>query len=228
MLYIDLQNNSQIIVEQVILEIEGGWWICEVGLFDEIGVLIVVGNCFESYKLQLIEGSGCMQIVCMVLIISSIDNIILKIDFVVVLVICKYVDDKVLELKVYVDDLMVKYFVVLDLYLQYVQKDSLIFIGILKVLMLVVGNSIKQIVNMEFVVLFIVVMVDFVFVVLDMLNELVVVLGNDLNFVIMMLNVFGGKQLLDNMLMNLSGKDVVGFFVYFGLGEMINCVVDVL
>lgn len=51
MFYIDLQNSSQIIVEQVIFENEGGWWICEVGLFDEFGVLIVVGNCLESYKL---------------------------------------------------------------------------------------------------------------------------------------------------------------------------------
>ena len=49
MLYIDPQNSSQIIAEQVIPENEGGWWIREVGLFDESGALIAVGNCPESY-----------------------------------------------------------------------------------------------------------------------------------------------------------------------------------
>lgn len=43
MLYIDPQNSSQIIAEQVIPENEGGWWIREVGLFDETGALIAVG-----------------------------------------------------------------------------------------------------------------------------------------------------------------------------------------
>ncbi|EBD3966278.1 phage tail protein, partial [Salmonella enterica] len=101
MLYIDPQNNSQIIAEQVIPETEGGWWIREVGLFDETGALIAVGNCPESYKPQLTEGSGRTQTVRMVLITSSTDNITLKIDPAVVLATRKYVDDKALELKVY-------------------------------------------------------------------------------------------------------------------------------
>ncbi|STH53134.1 variable tail fiber protein [Escherichia coli] len=71
MLYIDPQNSSQIIAEQVIPENEGGWWIREVGLFDESGALIAVGNCPESYKPQLAEGSGRTQTVRMVLITSS-------------------------------------------------------------------------------------------------------------------------------------------------------------
>ncbi|EFB2920132.1 TPA: tail fiber protein [Escherichia coli] len=97
MLYIDQQNSSQIIAEQVIPENEGGWWIREVGLFDESGALIAVGNCPESYKPQLAEGSGRTQTVRMVLITSSTDNIILKIDPAVVLATRKYVDDKISE-----------------------------------------------------------------------------------------------------------------------------------
>ncbi|SPW39977.1 variable tail fiber protein [Escherichia coli] len=108
MLYIDPQNSSQIIAEQVIPENEGGWWIREVGLFDESGALIAVGNCPESYKPQLAEGSGRTQTVRMVLITSSTDNITLKIDPAVVLATRKYVDDKALELKVYADDQMAK------------------------------------------------------------------------------------------------------------------------
>ncbi|NLQ01299.1 phage tail protein [Escherichia coli] len=97
MLYIDPQNSSQIIAEQVIPENEGGWWIREVGLFDESGALIAVGNCPESYKPQLAEGSGRTQTVRMVLITSSTDNITLKIDPAVVLATRKYVDDKISE-----------------------------------------------------------------------------------------------------------------------------------
>ncbi|HFV1939081.1 TPA: tail fiber protein, partial [Escherichia coli] len=97
MLYIDPQNSSQIIAEQVIPENEGGWWIREVGLFDESGALIAVGNCPESYKPQLAEGSGRTQTVRMVLITSSMDNITLKIDPAVVLATRKYVDDKISE-----------------------------------------------------------------------------------------------------------------------------------
>ncbi|EFL6973114.1 tail fiber protein [Escherichia coli] len=97
MLYIDPQNSSQIIAEQVIPENEGGWWIREVGLFDESGALIAVGNCPESYKPQLAEGSGRTQTVRMVLITSSTDNITLNIDPAVVLATRKYVDDKISE-----------------------------------------------------------------------------------------------------------------------------------
>ncbi|EMV92509.1 phage tail protein [Escherichia coli] len=95
MLYIDPQNSSQIIAEQVIPENEGGWWIREVGLFDESGALIAVGNCPESYKPQLAEGSGRTQTVRMVLITSSTDNIPLKIDPAVVLATRHYVDQQI-------------------------------------------------------------------------------------------------------------------------------------
>lgn len=125
MLYIDSQNSSQVIAEQVIPETEGGWWIREVGLFDETGALIAVGNCPESYKPQLAEGSGRTQTVRMVLITSSTDNITLKIDPSVVLATRKYVDDKVLELKVYVDNLMAAHLAAADPHSQYATKASL-------------------------------------------------------------------------------------------------------
>ncbi|MFW6835679.1 phage tail protein, partial [Enterobacter hormaechei] len=125
MLYIDPQNSSQIIAEQVIPETEGGWWIREVGLFDETGALIAVGNCPESYKPQLAEGSGRTQTVRMVLITSSTDNITLKIDPAVVLATRKYVDDKVLELKVYVDDLMAKHTAASDPHTQYLKTADI-------------------------------------------------------------------------------------------------------
>ncbi|EJY3231407.1 phage tail protein [Salmonella enterica] len=219
MLYIDPQNNSQIIAEQVIPEIEGGWWIREVGLFDETGALIAVGNCPESYKPQLTEGSGRTQTVRMVLITSSTDNITLKIDPAVVLATRKYVDDKALELKVYVDDLMAKHLAAPDPHSQYAQKDSPTLTGIPKVPTPAAGNSTKQIANTEFVASSIAAMVDSAPAALDTLNELAAALGNDPNFATTMINALAGKQPLDNTLTNLSGKDIAGLLTYLGLGE---------
>ncbi|EIS7585712.1 phage tail protein [Salmonella enterica] len=222
MLYIDPQNSSQIIAEQVIPETEGGWWIREVGLFDETGALIAVGNCPESYKPQLTEGSGRTQTVRMVLITSSTDNITLKIDPAVVLATRKYVDDKALELKVYVDDLMAKHLAAPDPHSQYAQKDSPTLTGIPKVPTPAAGNSTKQIANTEFVASSIAAIVDSAPAALDTLNELAADLGNDPNFATTMINALAGKQPLDNTLTNLSGKDVAGLLAYLGLGETIN------
>ncbi|PVK57730.1 phage tail protein [Salmonella enterica] len=219
MLYIDPQNSSQIIAEQVIPETEGGWWIREVGLFDETGALIAVGNCPESYKPQLTEGSGRTQTVRMVLITSSTDNITLKIDPAVVLATRKYVDDKALELKVYVDDLMAKHLAAPDPHSQYAQKDSPTLTGIPKVPTPAAGNSTKQIANTEFVASSIAAMVDSAPAALDTLNELAAALGNDPNFATTMINALAGKQPLDNTLTNLSGKDIAGLLTYLGLGE---------
>ncbi|EKC6205877.1 phage tail protein [Cronobacter sakazakii] len=151
MLYIDPQNSSQIIAEQVIPETEGGWWIREVGLFDETGALIAVGNCPESYKPQLAEGSGRTQTVRMVLITSSTDNITLKIDPSVVLATRKYVDDKVLELKVYVDDLMAAHIAAADPHTQYAKKESPVLTGTPKAPTAPAGTNTTQIANTAFV-----------------------------------------------------------------------------
>ncbi|MGJ0624889.1 phage tail protein [Xenorhabdus bovienii] len=94
-LSIDPKNTNQIIAEQVIPESEGGWWIREIGLFDKDGILIAVGNCAETYKPQLQEGSGRTQTLRMVLIVSSTDAVTLKIDPSVVLATREYVDSRV-------------------------------------------------------------------------------------------------------------------------------------
>ncbi|MBD2786630.1 phage tail protein, partial [Xenorhabdus sp. DI] len=83
------------IAEQVIPESEGGWWIREIGLFDKDGILIAVGNCAETYKPQLQEGSGRTQTIRMVLIVSHTDAVSLKIDPSVVLATREYVDSLV-------------------------------------------------------------------------------------------------------------------------------------
>ncbi|MEY7475179.1 phage tail protein [Citrobacter freundii] len=109
LLTVDPANTSQIIAEQIIPENEGGFWIREIGLYDDDGILIAVANCPETYKPQLQEGSGRTQTIRMILIVSSTSAITLKIDPSVVLATRKYVDDKVIEVKAYSDDLMEKH-----------------------------------------------------------------------------------------------------------------------
>ncbi|MGL4270140.1 MAG: phage tail protein [Plesiomonas sp.] len=105
-LSIDPLNPNQIIVEQVIPETDGGFWIREIGLFDKAGTLIAYSNCAGSYKPQLQEGSGRALVIRMLLIVSSTAAVSLKIDPSVVLATRKYVDDNVIEVRAYADQLM--------------------------------------------------------------------------------------------------------------------------
>ncbi|EIY4008756.1 phage tail protein [Escherichia coli] len=182
MLYIDPQNSSQIIAEQVIPENEGGWWIREVGLFDESGALIAVGNCPESYKPQLAEGSGRTQTVRMVLITSSTDNITLKIDPAVVLATRKYVDDKALELKVYVDDQMAKHLAAPDPHSQYAPKASPTFTGTPKAPTPAAGNNTTQVATTAFVQAALTALINGAPATLDTLKEIAAAINNDPNF----------------------------------------------
>ncbi|HCJ6097830.1 TPA: phage tail protein [Escherichia coli] len=182
MLYIDPQNSSQIIAEQVIPENEGGWWIREVGLFDESGALIAVGNCPESYKPQLAEGSGRTQTVRMVLITSSTDNITLKIDPAVVLATRKYVDDKALELKVYADDQMAKHLAAPDPHSQYAPKASPTFTGTPKAPTPAAGDNTTQVATTAFVQAALTALINGAPATLDTLKEIAAAINNDPNF----------------------------------------------
>lgn len=88
---VDDKNPNYIISEQVIPENEGGWFIREIGLFDDKGGLIAVGNAPETYKPNLQEGSGRTQVIQMVLMVSSTESITLKVDPSVVLATREYV-----------------------------------------------------------------------------------------------------------------------------------------
>ena len=176
MLYIDPQNSSQIIAEQVIPENEGGWWIREVGLFDESGALIAVGNCPESYKPQLAEGSGRTQTVRMVL------NITLKIDPAVVLATRKYVDDKALELKVYADDQMAKHLAAPDPHSQYAPKASPTFTGTPKAPTPAAGNNTTQVATTAFVQAALTALINGAPATLNTLKEIAAAINNDPNF----------------------------------------------
>lgn len=93
----DPKNPGIIIAEQVIPENVGGFWIREIGLYDQDGDLVAVANCAPTFKPLLAQGSGRTQIIRMNLIVSSIANIVLKIDPSVVLATREYVDTLVVE-----------------------------------------------------------------------------------------------------------------------------------
>jgi hypothetical protein len=95
--FVDPSNESWLVIEQVIPEQVGGWWIRQLGLRDADGDLVAVANCPPTYKPLLAEGSSRTQVVRMVLQVSSAENFELKIDPAVVLATRQYVDDGLLQ-----------------------------------------------------------------------------------------------------------------------------------
>ncbi|OKO48300.1 phage tail protein [Pseudomonas sp. BTN1] len=91
-LMIDPVNPAVIIAEQIIPADVGGWWVREIGLYDEDNDLVAVASCAPSYKALMDQGSARTLIVRMNLIVSSTGNIVLKIDPAVVLATREYVD----------------------------------------------------------------------------------------------------------------------------------------
>lgn len=92
---VDPDNPNVLIAEQVIPETAGGWWIREMGLFDEDGDMIFVCNTPPTYKPQLTEGSGRTQVVRMSSIVSDSAAVTLKVDPSTILATREYVDSLV-------------------------------------------------------------------------------------------------------------------------------------
>ena len=222
LLSVDPNNQSQIIAEQIIPENEGGFWIREIGLYDDEGVLIAVANCPETYKPQLQEGSGRTQTIRMILVVTNIEAITLKIDPSVVLATRKYVDDEVLELKLYVDDQMRNHIAAQDPHTQYAQKHNPTFTGEPKAPTPAAGNNTTRIATTEFVQAAITALINGAPATLDTLKEIAAAINNDPKFSTTINNALSGKQPLDETLTHLSGKDVAGLLAYLGLGETIN------
>ncbi|HBE6259299.1 phage tail protein [Escherichia coli] len=219
LLSVDPNNQSQIIAEQIIPENEGGFWIREIGLYDDEGVLIAVANCPETYKPQLQEGSGRTQTIRMILVVTNTEAITLKIDPSVVLATRKYVDDKVLELKLYVDDQMRNHIAAQDPHTQYAQKHNPTFTGEPKAPTPAAGNNTTRIATTEFVQAAITALINGAPATLDTLKEIAAAINNDPKFSTTINNALSGKQPLDETLTHLSGKDVAGLLAYLGLGE---------
>ena len=93
----DKKNKNYVVAELLIPPETGGFWMRELGLYDDTGTLIAVGNMAESYKPALAEGSGRAQTVRMVIMVSNIESVELTIDTSTVMATQDYVDDKLAE-----------------------------------------------------------------------------------------------------------------------------------
>ncbi|MFA4174629.1 tail fiber protein [Enterobacter hormaechei] len=94
---LDNKHENYVIAELLIPPETGGFWMREMGLYDDTGTLIAVGNMAESYKPELAEGSGRAQTVRMVIMVSDIESVELTIDTSTVMATQDYVDDKLAE-----------------------------------------------------------------------------------------------------------------------------------
>ncbi|HCL9811222.1 TPA: phage tail protein [Escherichia coli] len=230
LLSIDPNNQNQIIAEQIIPENEGGFWIREIGLYDDEGVLIAVANCPETYKPQLQEGSGRTQTIRMILVVTNTEAITLKIDPSVVLATRKYVDDKISEheqSRRHPDaSLAAKGFTQLS---SAINSESETLAATPKAVKVVMdetnkkaplnspaltgtpttptapqGTNSTQIASTAFVMAAIAALVDSSPDALNTLNELAAALGNDPNFATTMTNALAGKQPKDATLTALA------------------------
>ncbi|MFP8630975.1 phage tail-collar fiber domain-containing protein [Enterobacter kobei] len=93
----DKKNKNYVVAELLIPPEVGGFWMREMGLYDDTGTLIAVGNMAESYKPKLEEGSGRAQTVRMVIMVSDISSVELTIDTSTVMATQDYVDGKLAE-----------------------------------------------------------------------------------------------------------------------------------
>ncbi|ENH0767182.1 phage tail protein [Escherichia coli] len=181
-LSIDPNNANQIIAEQVIPEDEGGWWIREIGLFDKDGDMIAVANCAETYKPQLQEGSGRVQVVRMILIVSSTAAVTLKIDPSVVLATRQYVDDQIIQVKAFVDQQLAAHIAAADPHKQYAPKASPALTGTPTAPTATAGNNSTQLANTAFVQAALVAVIGGAPATLDTLKEIATAINNDPNF----------------------------------------------
>lgn len=218
MLSVDPQNSSQLIAEQIIPENEGGFWIREIGLYDDTGVLIAVANCPETYKPQLQEGSGRTQTIRMILIVSNTDAVTLKIDPAVVLATRKYVDDKVIEVKAYADNLMAAHLAAANPHNQYAPKDSPALTGKPTAPTAAQASNDTQLATTAFVKAALAALVDSSPAALDTLNELAAALGDDPNFAATMATELSKK--MDKARNGADIPDVAAFLANLGLDRL--------
>ncbi|HDI8624999.1 TPA: phage tail protein [Escherichia coli] len=91
--FIDNTSKNTVVAELIIPAETGGFWMRELGLYDDEGTLIAVANMAESYKPRIAEGTGRSQICRMVIAVSNIEIISLTVDSTVVTATKEYVDN---------------------------------------------------------------------------------------------------------------------------------------
>jgi phage-related tail fiber protein len=78
-IHIDVDDTTRIVVEGIIPTSQGGFWVREIGLYDDQGELVVVGNAPEGYKPLPSEGAGRVLNCQVFVAVSNTDAIELKV-----------------------------------------------------------------------------------------------------------------------------------------------------
>ncbi|HID8165431.1 TPA: phage tail protein [Serratia marcescens] len=100
-----VSESANVISAEMIIPPEfGGFWIREVGLYADDGVLVAVGSLPDTYKSHLAEGSGRNSVIRVELAVSSTKDVQLLIDPTVIISTVDYVDTKFREAKNRADD----------------------------------------------------------------------------------------------------------------------------
>lgn len=101
-LSLDPKHLNRIIIEMVLPETVGGFWVRELGLVNDRGEFVVVANTPPSYKPLKEEGSGRTQLLRMIVVASDASVVELKTDLDVVMAsrefVVKTVDDALARL----------------------------------------------------------------------------------------------------------------------------------
>ncbi|MDW1507437.1 phage tail protein [Vibrio sp. Vb5031] len=89
----DAENPNWVIAEGMIPVDVGGWFVREVGIFDEDGDLFAIGKYPETYKPTLSEGTGRDLYIRFIMVVSNAEAIDIKIDPTVAIATKKWVEE---------------------------------------------------------------------------------------------------------------------------------------
>lgn len=93
---VDENNSNHIIASSTVPADQGNFWIREVGVFDEDGDLIAVGNYPETYKSILTQGAAKEVILRVVFEVANTEVVSLQIDPSIVMASQEFVNEKLL------------------------------------------------------------------------------------------------------------------------------------
>lgn len=97
-LNVDAQNPNWVVAEGMIPVDVGGWFVREVGIYDEDGDMFAIGKYPETYKPTLSEGTGRDLYIRFIMVVSNAESIDLKIDPTVAIATRNYVNESIKNL----------------------------------------------------------------------------------------------------------------------------------